>query len=832
MEGTMSIKKKLILIGVCIVIVISIFTINVIRQIKSDKVDDDRAEFVQENIVSKGEAYRLLSYLKYNKNSRESLPLDIIYQEENMSGWYDSYVNAMWKMGLIDKNIRVSPKEALTYGECKVIIDKLIIEEPWLQTAYDNLTYDFINASDIMKLSEFLELYEAILTKVPEEKRLVKEESLFVLGSEELDKGAKRMVTDKGRYYYSHTMTYEKPFNQLETAVFSNRDLVDLCMDKGIDAKICGNEIIYITAVNTDKLVLKNVWVVEGKGKTVNTFINGLDKRFEGQFPLSKEVNKIIADISIENQKIVQISVKPDIIHGKVLQSGEDFIEIDGYGKIPLEADYKIYKIYGKLSSETTNSILVGYETTDFVVSNGKIGAALITESIKAANIRVLLKTSGFTSNYHEELVLTSDEEFIISSGENEKRYSAGEKVTISTGSQLLSEGRIKVYTSSKEGRIQLLSIKRSEGNPRYRGTLEIVDNPEGLLIVNELPLEEYLYAVIPSEMPTYYGMEPLKVQAVCARSYAYRHLMANSLNKYGAHVDDSVSYQVYNNISENEDSVLAVKDTYGQVLEYEGEVITAYYFSTSCGHTTTAEYVWANGEPIPYLKGRLMDVGDNGQVLSQGNASEYRDLSNEETFRKFITEDTLTTYDSEFSWYRWSTKIDVNILNDTIDEKLASRYKANSNLILTMVSPKDSSTEAVYESIPVDSIGDIVDITVKNRETGGIITDLLITGSKKTVLVKTEYNIRNILAPNSHPLIRKDLSEIKNLTLLPSAFFVIDKVVDNGKIESITLTGGGYGHGVGMSQNGVKAMTDKGIKYKDILSYFYDGTDIGLIYE
>lgn len=832
MEGTMSIKKKLILIGVCIVIVISIFAINVIRQIKSDKVDDGREEFVQENIISKGEAYRLLSYLKYNKNSRESLPLDIIYQEENMSGWYDSYVNAVWKMGLIDKNIRVSPKEALTYGECKVIIDKLIIEEPWLQTVYDNLSYDFINASEIMKLSDFLELYESILTKVPEEKRLVKEQSLFVLGSEGSDKDIKRMVTDQGRYYYNHTMTYEKPFNQLETAVFSNRDLVDLYIDKGIDAKICGNEIIYITAVNTDMIVLKNVWVVEGKGKTVNTFINGLDKKFEGQFPLSKEVNKVIADISIENQKIVQISVKPDIIHGKVLQSGEDFIEIDGYGKLRLEADYKIYKVYGKLSSETTNSILVGYENTDFVVSDGKISAALITESIKAANIRVLLKTSGFTSNYHEELVLTSDEEFIISSGENEKKYSAGEKVTIPTGSQLLSEGRIKVYTSSKEGRIQLLSIKRSEGNPRYRGTLEIVDNPEGLLLVNELPLEEYLYAVIPSEMPTYYGMEALKVQAVCARSYAYRHLMANSLNKYGAHVDDSVSYQVYNNISENEDSVLAVKDTYGQVLEYEGEVITAYYFSTSCGHTTTAEYVWANGEPIPYLKGRLMAVEDSDQTLSQGKASEYRDLSNEETFRRFISEDTLTTYDSEFNWYRWTTKLDMNILNDTIEEKLASRYKANSNLILTMVSPKNGSAEAVYESIPVESIGNIVDISVKSRETGGIITDLLITGSKKTVLVKTEYNIRNILAPNSNPLIRKDLSEIKNLTLLPSAFFVIDKLVDNGKLKSITLTGGGYGHGVGMSQNGVKAMTDNGIKYKEILSYFYDGTDIGFIYE
>ena len=484
--------------------------------------------------------------------------------------------------------------------------------------------------------------------------------------------------------------------------------------------------------------MLKNVWVVEGKGNEVNAFINGIDKKFEGQFPLSKEVNKVIADISIENQKIVQISVKPDIVHGKVLQSGEDYIEIDGYGKIPLEEDYRIYKVYGNLSSETTNSILVGYENTDFVVSGGKISAALITESIKAANIRVLLKTSGFASNYHEEIILTSDEEFVISSKERDNKYTAGEKVTISIGDELLKDGRIKVYTSSGEGKIQLLSVKRSEGNPKYRGTLEIVDNSEGLLLVNELPLEEYLYAVIPSEMPTYYGIEALKVQAVCARSYAYRHLMANSLNKYGAHVDDSVSYQVYNNISENEDSVLAVKDTYGQVIEYDGEVITAYYFSTSCGHTTTAEYVWANGEPIPYLKGRLMAVEDSSRVLSQENIRDYRDLSNEETFRKFISEDTLTTYDSEFNWYRWTTKIDIDTLNDTIDEKLASRYRANSNLILTMVNPNEGGTEPVYESIPVDSIGEIVDISVKNRETGGIITDLLITGSKKTILVKT----------------------------------------------------------------------------------------------
>ena len=232
MEGTMSIKKKLILIGVCIVIVIAIFTINVVRQIKSTSEDNDRQELVQENIISKGEAYRLLSYLKYNKNNREALPFEINYQDENMSGWYDSYVNAAWNMGLIEKNIRTSPKEALTYGECKVIIDKLIIEEPWLQTVYEELSYDFINAVEVMKLSEFLELYEAILTKVPEEKRLVKDETLFVLGRDEINKDVMRMVTDQGRYYYNHTMTYEKPYELLKTSSFDNKDMVELYMTK------------------------------------------------------------------------------------------------------------------------------------------------------------------------------------------------------------------------------------------------------------------------------------------------------------------------------------------------------------------------------------------------------------------------------------------------------------------------------------------------------------------------------------------------------------------------------------------------------------------------
>lgn len=889
----MSVKKKLILIGICIGIILVVFTVNVVRRMKDGNQGEDEI-VVKENVISRAEAYRLLSYLDYDKAERESLSFGIQYADENMSDWYDSYVNAVWKMGLIEGNVTISPKETLTYGECKNLIDKLILKHPRFQNIYSGLSFSFVKADMNISLTEFLELYEALLAIFPEEDRPIQDRILFVLGKEDLDNGSNRMVTDQGKYYYKYARSYEQQYEKLqqrdqepdelqesessegkekkedkrargnskkndididdkeekenkenaatemqmaeneaiETGIFRSKDMVELYLDKGIYAKVCGSEILYLTGVTTEKIVIRNVWIVEGKEKQVDTFVGGLRKSFEGKHPLSSEIEKVIGDITIENQKVVQISVKPDIIEGKVLQSGKDFIEVDGYGKIPLDQDYKIYKIYGELSLETTNSILVGYDTTDFVVSGGKISAALITESIKAENIRVLLKTTDYGGYYHNEITLTSDDDFIIRNKEDEKSYTAGETVTISSDYDLLAEGRIKIETTSDEGKLQILSIKRMDGNPKYRGTIEISKDANGLLMVNELPLEEYLYAVIPSEMPTYYGLGALKVQAVCARSYAYRHLLANSLNQYGAHVDDSVSYQVYNNISENEESILAVKDTYGQVIEYNGEVITAYYFSTSCGHTTMPEYVWANGQPIPYLKGKLMAVEESEEVVAQESIRMYQNLAKEENFRKFINETEFPTYDSEFDWYRWNTTLHKEDLLKNIDQKLSSRYNANPNLVLTLIKASQDGGEEVFESVPVDTIGDIVDISVRKRETGGIITELLITGSKKTVLVKTEYNIRHILAPANSKVIRNDGSEVNGLSLLPSAFFIIDKVVDGNSLETITLTGGGYGHGVGMSQNGVKAMSDKGKDYEEIITYFYEGTRLGFIYE
>lgn len=856
----MSIKRKLILIGVCFAIIIVVFTVNVIRLMKPDQPKDLEESVVKENIISRAEAYRFLSYLEYDKVGRESIPFGVTYADKNMSGWYDSYVNAVWKMGLIEGEVSITRKEALTYGACKELIDKLIIKKPEYQSIYTGLSFDFIKAEEEMLIPQFLEIYEAILAITPDEQQTVKSEMLFVLGREVSEDGKDRIVTDMGKYYYQDAQSYENYYEQMKQAYQAEEDnsagnaeditpevtenatgseldaeaFVESYTDKGINVLTCGQEIICITSVSLDKIVIHNVWIKEGKDQLVDTFVSGIDKSFQAKFPLSDPIEKVVGDITIENQKVVQISVKPDMIQGKVLLTGEDFIEIEGYGKVPLDEEYKIYKLYGELSMEPTGSILVGYETTDFVVSDGKISAALIKESIKAENIRVLIKTTDFEDIYHKKVELTANKDFTISSKGKKTNFAAGDKVTIEMGDDLLSEGRIKIETEKNQGKIQILSIERSSGNPKYRGSIEIAEGDNGLLIVNELPLEEYLYAVIPSEMPTSYGAEALKVQAVCARSYSYKHLLANSLSKYGAHVDDSVSYQVYNNIAENEDSVLAVKDTYGKVIEYDGDVITAYYFSTSCGHTTDAMDVWVNGVAVPYLTGKLIAPVEDGEDLEAQEAfiSEYQDLSEEENFRSFIDEKDLTTYDSKFNWYRWNVSMDVKEIKKVIDNNLLDRYNANPELIQTMTSDAQDDEEAVFESIPVDTVGTVEDITVLKREAGGIISELLITGSKNTVKVETEYNIRILLAPAYDTVIRQDLTKVEDLNLLPSAFFYIDEKEKSGKLNTVTLTGGGYGHGVGMSQNGVKALADTGKKYEDIVAYFYEGTEMGFIYE
>jgi len=838
MRIMMDIKRKLIIIGICLAIILIIFTVNVVRKIKSDDLPRQKAEY--EAVINRAHAFRMMSYLEYNKEKRDALPFGIVYSDEAMSGWYDSYVNAVWYMGLIEKVVTQDPKEALTYGACKELVDKLIIKNPSFQSAYDRLTFDFAKADDKMLINDFLQLYENLCACLTEAGKPV-QKSLLVLGRDITEDGRDRMVTDTGKFYYLDAQNYMDFYDEKGNlaspspeAENKNTDLditekfFDDFMDKGIRALVRDNEIIYIKGLTDEAIILYNVWIKSGEGTTVETFVNGLHKNFTARLKLSNNIEKVIGDITIKDQKIIQISVKPDVIRGKVLRTTDNFIEIEGYGELPLDENMKIYKLYGTLSEEPTGSILVGYENTSFIVSKGKISAALITESIKAEKIRVLLHTTDYKSIYHDKVELTATGDFMVSSDEGDKIYLTGDLVTIKADDEWLKGERITVKPLTDGAKIQLLSVERKSGNPKYRGIIEISKGDEGLLLVNELPLEEYLYAVIPSEMPTSYGKEALKAQAVCARSYAYKHLLANSLSTYGAHVNDSSAYQVYNNLAENEDSILAVKDTYGKVIMHEGEVINAYYFSTSCGHTTNSASVWASGIDFPYLEAKLL-VDDSA---NNGNKELYDDLSSEDSFRKFKNDQDLITYDSSFNWYRWKTTMSVENIKKVVNANLSARYNANPDLILTQTGQRKDGAVAVFESIPVDTIGDILDIQITGRDKSGIVTELVITGSKKTIKALKEYNIRALLAPTYDILTRMDGSEVANLKVLPSAFFIIDKVVVDGKLTHVTISGGGYGHGVGMSQNGVKALADSGKNYEDIISYFYKDVELGFIYE
>ena len=119
-----------------------------------------------------------------------------------------------------------------------------------------------------------------------------------------------------------------------------------------------------------------------------------------------------------------------------------------------------------------------------------------------AMKVRVLLMTTGFTSLFHEEVKITSSEPFTVTVDGTAKNYPAKKTVTYQA-SDKSNKGKKIIIKPSKGAKLKVLSMKRKDINPSYRHTLQVTWNKEGLLLTNKLPLEEYLYAVIPSELAT-----------------------------------------------------------------------------------------------------------------------------------------------------------------------------------------------------------------------------------------------------------------------------------------------------------------------------------------
>jgi len=350
--------------------------------------------------------------------------------------------------------------------------------------------------------------------------------------------------------------------------------------------------------------------------------------------------------------------------------------------------------------------------------------------------------------------------------------------------------------------------------NQRFKGALKLIVENEQLTAINHISIENYLTSVISSEMSATASDELLKAHAVISRSWLLHPIMnpvethrCASLqeNKHikwyerDAHTHFDVCAddhcQRYQGITRASTAAVekAIEATRGEVLMFEDEICDAR-FSKSCGGASeTFENCWAP-EHYPYLT-KVIDnptdpEGFELDLTVEENAEKWISQSPEafcNTTDKKVLAQVLNNYDQETTdFYRWK----VNYSQTELSELLARRSGID--------------------------FGEIIDLIPVKRGESGRIIELNIVGTKRSIIVGKELEIRKWLS-NSH---------------LYSSAFVVDKTdFSNGIPQYFTLTGAGWGHGVGLCQIGAAVMGEKGYPYNEILLHYFRGAELKRIY-
>lgn len=320
-----------------------------------------------------------------------------------------------------------------------------------------------------------------------------------------------------------------------------------------------------------------------------------------------------------------------------------------------------------------------------------------------------------------------------------------------------------------------------------FLGTLRLVVEADKITAINQLPVERYLASVISSEMKATAGLELLKAHAVISRSWLLaqmRRREENSERKDGffsfIKKDDEIirwydredhtifdvcaddHCQRYQGITKQTSEAVeqALKATRGRILCYGDEICDAR-FSKCCGGVTEEfQYCWEDS-PKPYL----VSVEDP-----------YCNTSDKEVLSQVLNDYDLETND----FYRWTVEYTTEELSKLVNEKLK------------------------------DDFGTVTDLIPLERGKSGRIWKLKIVGTKKTLTIGKELEIRRALS-ESH---------------LYSSAFDVEKTA-----SGFRLHGKGWGHGVGLCQIGAAVMGQKGYKYDEILLHYYRGAEIKKIY-
>lgn len=345
------------------------------------------------------------------------------------------------------------------------------------------------------------------------------------------------------------------------------------------------------------------------------------------------------------------------------------------------------------------------------------------------------------------------------------------------------------------KGLLGIENLKRNGLQALYHGVFEVTPkNNDYFYLVNVLNVQDYLKGVVPNEMPVRFGLEALKAQAVAARNYV---LLPRTKAFKEFDVDDSVASQVY--FGANSEKALsneAVKGTEGLVALYGWDLILAQYCSTAGGYTENYEYAFSDPKtkefptrPKPYLQGKP-------DILS------VAPLNREEEARLFYMS-YPDSYDMKSPYYRWQREFNVNELTQVLQKTLAEQSKTG------FVKPEYKQG---------DVLGNLKEIKVDKRGVSGKVVELEVITDKKNYHVYKELVIRRVFQ--------------KNGVSLPSANVVFENLYDaNKKLNKVVAYGGGFGHGVGMSQFGAGFMATSLHKpFDKILKRYYTGITISTV--
>lgn len=333
-----------------------------------------------------------------------------------------------------------------------------------------------------------------------------------------------------------------------------------------------------------------------------------------------------------------------------------------------------------------------------------------------------------------------------------------------------------------------------------FRGSLRLLADGGKIWAINDLPVEDYLESVISSEMSAQSSLPLLMAHAVISRSWLMSQIDGNTApNTQASHGDAFIRWydhtdhtlfdvcaddhcQRYQGITKETSPNVAeaIRRTRGELLTYGDEICDARFSKCCGGAMEEFQYCW-DDTPKPYLKG----IGDTPEetipdLTVEENARQWI-LSSPKSFcnttDKRILSQVLNDYDQETTdFYRWRVSYTQEELSKLVEKKLGA------------------------------GLGTITDMRPLKRGTSGRICELRITGTKKTIVVGKELEIRRALS-ESH---------------LYSSAFVVEKQGD-----TFTLIGAGWGHGVGLCQIGAAVMGDKVYAYDEILRHYYPGAEI-----